>query len=359
MIVGACGFGSTGSSVVTDYLKEFDGIQVKDDLEFTYVSGTDGLLYLERAVMHPFNRTADSINAIRRFQEMVANKKSIYVKYGLSPELFEESANNLIDTISMAKWYWYDGDKKSYSPQFLLKKFLRYKLIPRIERKTGHRVDRWPKTEVQLSVKPDNFYIAAKKHVKELLNGMGLDTNRMIALDQPFSGNNPQACFPFYDDPYAIVVDRDPRDNYVFAKTMLHGEYFCPVDVDDYIAYYRCLRRKQPYLQQDPRILRIRFEEMVYEYDATTKKIRDLLHLPDNPRPKSVFDPSLSIANTQVYRRYPQYADDVRKIEKELTEYLFDFSKYKEDPTTKRMFSGKSPLHDSFDKRKWQNNNSH
>ena len=35
MIVGACGFGSTGSSVVTDYLKEFDGIQVKDDFEFT------------------------------------------------------------------------------------------------------------------------------------------------------------------------------------------------------------------------------------------------------------------------------------------------------------------------------------
>ena len=50
MIVGACGFGSTGSSVVTDYLKEFDGIQVKDDLEFTYVSGTDGLLYLEQQI---------------------------------------------------------------------------------------------------------------------------------------------------------------------------------------------------------------------------------------------------------------------------------------------------------------------
>ena len=127
MIVGACGFGSTGSSVVTDYLKEFDGIQVKDDFEFTYVSGIDGLLYLERAVMHPYNRTTDSIKAIRRFQEMVNNKKKIYTRYGLSPERFELSAKGLIDSITMAKWYWYDGNvqAKSYSPLYLFKKVIR------------------------------------------------------------------------------------------------------------------------------------------------------------------------------------------------------------------------------------------
>ena len=45
MIIGACGFGATGSSVVTDYLHEFDGIQVKDNFEFTYVSGVNGLVY--------------------------------------------------------------------------------------------------------------------------------------------------------------------------------------------------------------------------------------------------------------------------------------------------------------------------
>lgn len=346
MIVGACGFGSTGSSVVTDYLKEFDGIQVKDDFEFTYVSGIDSLLYLERAVMHPYNRTTDSIKAIRRFQEMVNNKKKIYTRYGLSPERFELSAKELIDSITMAKWYWYDGNvqAKSYSPLYLFKKVIRRKLIPKIERKVGHRVNLWPKTEVLLSIRPENFYDAAKKHVDELLSGMGLDTDGIVVLDQPFSGNNPQACFPFYNDPYAIVVDRDPRDNYVFAKTMLHGEYFCPVDIDDYIAYYRCIRKEQPYLEANPRILNIRFEDMVYNYEATSKRIRDFLHLPENPAPKTVFDPSLSIANTQVFKRYPIYADDVRKIEEELPEYLFDFSNYSEDPTEKKMFSGRSPL---------------
>lgn len=47
MIVGACGFGSTGSSAVTDYLKEYDSFQVLDRIEFTWVSVDDGLTDLD------------------------------------------------------------------------------------------------------------------------------------------------------------------------------------------------------------------------------------------------------------------------------------------------------------------------
>ena len=39
MIIGACGFGSTGSSAVSDYLLEFEGTSVLDKIEFTWVSG--------------------------------------------------------------------------------------------------------------------------------------------------------------------------------------------------------------------------------------------------------------------------------------------------------------------------------
>ena len=357
MIIGACGFGATGSSVITDYMKEFGNVQVKDSLEFTYVSGLDGLLYLERAVMNPYNRTGDSINAIKRFEEMVQRKEQSYERHGLSAEKFQQSAKEFIDAITMAKWYWHDGEKKStnrYSPKGILSKYLEKKYIPEMERKTGKRAKIWPLTEVKLSVRPDNFYEAARKHVDELLSAMGLDTNGIIALDQPFPGNFPQACFPFYKDPYAVVVDRDPRDLYVFGKTKLMGKMrFFPIDdVEDFITYYRCLRKDQPYLQDDPRILRLRFEDMVYEYDKTTAILREFLHLPENPHPKSVFDPSLSIANTQVFKRFPQFAADVKKIEEALPEYLFDFSKYPTPDFSKKMFFGKSPKHEGF-KRKF------
>jgi len=354
MIIGACGFGATGSSVVTDYLKEFDNIVVKDDLEFTYVSGLDGLLFLERAVMNPYNRTMDSIYAIKRFEEMVDKMKHTYQKHGLSSEFFVKSAKEFIDSITTTKWYWQDGRiKYRYKSKYFIHQLVLLKIIPKIELKRGHRSDWWPLTEVRLSVKPDNFYVAAQKHVDDLLSAMGLNQNKVIALDQPFSGNNPQACFPFYKDPYAVVVDRDPRDLYVFGKTKLMGKMrFFPIEsVEDFIVYYRALRKDQPYLQTDSRILRLRFEDMVYEYESTSAKLRAFLNLPENPHPKSVFDPSLSMANTQVFKRYPQFVEDVTKIEKELSEYLFDFSKYPEPDFKKKMFYGKSPLHKGFKKR--------
>ena len=342
MIIGACGFGATGSSVVTDYLKEFNNVTVKDDLEFTYLTALDGLLYLERSVMDPYNRTGDSIAAIRRFQELVKRKKHSYEKHGLSSEVFEQSAEDFINAITMTKWHWTSRVEN---------KGWRYS--PTKKKKLGHRFTSWPMEEVRLSVRPDNFYEAAQKHVDELLKGMGLDQNKIIALDQPFAGNNPQVCFPFCKDPYAVIVDRDPRDLYVFGKTKLMGKmHFFPIDrVEDFIIYYRCLRKGQPYLQDHPKILSIRFEDLVYEYDKTTTKLREFLHLPENPHPKSVFDPDLSIANTQVFKRFPQFMEDVKKIEKELPEYCFDFSKYPEPDFSKKMFYGKSPKHDGFKKK--------
>ena len=353
MIIGACGFGSTGSSVITDYLREFDDIIVKDDLEFTWVSATDGIIDLERAVMNPHNRTSDSITAINRFLRLAQRMQHSYERHGLSAERFMQSCNKLIEEITDVSWYWYDNqvDYRLRSKYFL-HAIMKNKIIPKIELKKGHHASCWPLKKVRVSVRPDNFYTAARGHVNEIMNGMGLDQKKIIALDQPFAGNNPQACFPFYEDPYAVVVDRDPRDNYVFARTRMLGKFhYMPIDnVKDFISYYRAIRKDQPYLKDDPRILRIHFEDMVYEYDKTSKLVRDFLGLPENPRPKSVFAPELSAANTQVFKRFPQFAEDIKVIERELPEYLFDYSKYPEPDLSKKMFYGKSPLHKSFRK---------
>lgn len=353
MIIGACGFGSTGSSVITDYLREYNHIIVKDDLEFTWVSEPDSLIDLERAVMFPHNRTSDSIYAIKRYLELVNRRKNAYQRHGLPSRKFEESAKEFINSITTVKWNWYDGRiTYRYRSKYFLHALMQKKIIPRIEKKEGKQADIWPLQEVRLSIKPANFYHAAKKHVCELLAEMGLNETSVVVLDQPFAGNNPQACFPFFEDPYAIIVDRDPRDNYVFARTKLLGRnHFMAVEpVENFIAYYRAIRKDQPYLEENPRILRVRFEDMVYNYDETSQRIRDFIKLPDNPNPRTVFEPNLSVANTQVFKRFPQFADDIKAIERELPEYLFDYSKYPEPDFSKRMFYGKSPLHEKFKK---------
>ena len=348
MVVGTCGFGSTGSSVITDYLKEYKNICVLDGIEFTWVSTTDGLIDLAYHVLNPHSRTSDSSIAIKRYYDLMEKVIPYYYNSGnLLPETFRASTKKFIESITDVKWKGFIHESKmGYWEKKIKVSLLQRRIIPILERKKGYRVDMFPKKDFYLSVNPSNFYEVAKLHIKELLVGMGADFNKMIVLDQPFPGNNPQACFPFFENPYAIVVDRDPRDNYVFAKTKLMGRnYFMATDsVEDFVKYYKAIRKEQPYLNNDNRVLFLQFEDMIYDYENTTEKLRCFLNLPENPNPKSIFDPKLSINNTQVFKRFPEYAKDIQYIEEQLTEYLYNFDKYGEIKISGEMFFGKSPL---------------
>ena len=59
MIIGSCGYGATGSSVLTDLLREYDDIQVYDNFEFVIAYRVDGLQDLEyhfdEAICKKFN----------------------------------------------------------------------------------------------------------------------------------------------------------------------------------------------------------------------------------------------------------------------------------------------------------------
>ncbi len=345
MIVGACGFGSSGSSVVSDYLKEYDDIVVLDELEFTLVWETDGLLDLENHIMCPNGSTTDSIVAIQRYLELIKRKAHEYQSCGGIPkkELFK-STKSFVDRITDISWKWYSLVETSWFDRLIGKYLFRNRIIPFFEKKLKKRINIYPIKDVRFSMKNNEFFNAAKQHINDLLKLMGVNDSKTIVLDQPFSGNNPQVCLKYFDDAYAIVVDRDPRDMYVFAMTKLMGRnHFIPLEnVESFVKYYKLIREHQPYLEPNSRILRLQFEKLVYEYETETKKIRQFLRLPENPNPKAIFDPSLSIANTQVYKRYPEFQNDIKYIEKELKEYLFDFSKYKDIEIKGEMFYGRS-----------------
>ena len=83
-----------------------------------------------------------------------------------------------------------------------------------------------------------------------------------------------------------------------------------------------------PYKNMDPRVLVIKFEDMVYNYDKTAQTIMDFCKLKNHSYPRKYFDPMRSINNTQVYKRNECVRDACKIIEKELSEYLYDFDKY-------------------------------
>lgn len=346
MIVGACGFGSTGSSAVCDYLKEYNSFQTLDNIEFIWVCAVDGLIDLEHHVMHPCSRTADSIVAIHRYEKLIKKHASYLEKGGISYDTLRSSVDKFINAITNVTWSW-DIIDSDISIHDKIKRYMMYRLntVRKWELKNGKQWRGFPLPDVHLSVCHPDFYHAAKDHIRELIQAMGADFSKPIILDQPFSGNNPQACFPFYDDPYAIVVDRDPRDNYVFSRTKLltRNHFMALGSVQDFVKYYRAIRDNQPYKEKNERVLSIRFEDMVYHYDETTRIINNFLHLPENPRPKTIFDPEISMPNTQVWKRFPEFSEDIKYIENELEEYLFDYNGLPEPDPNGEMFYGKSP----------------
>ncbi|MBP5274219.1 MAG: sulfotransferase, partial [Abditibacteriota bacterium] len=284
MIVGACGFGSTGSSAVTDYLSEFSEVRVLDRIEFTWVTDTDGLAWLAEHILRAKNRTDDSTISVLRYIEYLESRESYYRNNGIDYDRVRRSVYDFLDSVTRARWRKANLRRAFGNPfeKLLKRSVMLYGLIPAAEKCLKKQVGWWPLSPAYFAPPSDGFMPAARRHVRELLEAMGADpSSRIVALDQPFAGNNPAAAFPFFEDPYAVVVDRDPRDNYVFLRTMLRGRnHFAPLnDVKDFAAYYRGLRDGQPYKEPSERVLCLRFEDMVYDYDKTTERLRTFLGL--------------------------------------------------------------------------------
>ncbi|MBR4748784.1 MAG: hypothetical protein IK083_04330 [Abditibacteriota bacterium] len=345
MIVGVCGFGNTGSSAVSDYLKEFEDLCVLDNLEFGIICEPDGLADLAERLLRPKMRNLDSAVALLRYERKCRDFAAACRIRGGDGDRILRSLSAFLDSVTQARWYWRDRSEPQagFVNTFLKRRLFARRIIPLAERLTGRPWTGWPRIRVGMSVMPDNFYEAACEHVRDMIEALGGSPDRTVVLDQPFGANDPRAGFPFFRDPRAIVSDRDPRDLYVFALTALRrSNSYMPLESPaDFITYYRALRQHQPYLTGEG-ILRVRFEDMVYDYEATTARIRDFLGLGEDPRPGLWFDPARSVHNTRVFTRFPQYADAVREIEEALPEYLFDFDSYPPPEGRGPMFTGRT-----------------
>lgn len=352
MIISTCSFGSSGSSAVSDYLHECDGVQVMDKAELTLATMVDGLEDLEFQLMIKNPRQASSIYALQRFKKAVmGHAKGWNKRFGIPVERVEEITDTFIESITQVKYVGFSPMVDKKHSEFLRvhvgTSLIRNRIVSRLERKgvIKENFDFYPLDTVRMSVHPSNFYEEARKFVKTLLVEMGADFDKKIVLDQAFMGSDPSRSMPFYEDSYAVVVDRDPRDMYIFAKKVLLSKgRFMPTDtVENFIAYYRALRDTDAYRVENDRILRLKFEDMVYRYDETTARIDQFLNV-KNTSPRTIFVPEMSAANTNLIRKFPEFAEDVRKIEEALPEFLFDFGKYQPLDKGGKMFYGKSPL---------------
>lgn len=338
MIIGTCGYGATGSSLITDFMREFDDIQVYDDFEFTFCYRVDGIEDLEYHVMKDFSKSISGDAAVKRFLYAANYIKTPLINKPCDAKTFMKIVNHYIDSIVQVKFKGMESID-IISGNVLRNIFalgMKKKILPNtIEKILKRPCFLWPNRELYVCVRPDNFYEASKQFIRDILLAMGADLKKTIVLDQPFAGNNPQKSMKFFDEPKAIIIDRDPRDVYLESKYRFLSEArFMPRnDIKQFCEYYKRIHTGRPIESTDD-VLVLQFENLIYHYDREIEKIIKFAGLGKHVRKKAFFNPDRSVNNTQIIRHYPQEQDNIAYIEKELKDYLFPFEKYQHVDTS-------------------------
>lgn len=350
MIIGCCGFGSSGSSVVTDFLKEYDSFDVIDDFEYTLCYCPDGIRSLDFALNEFPVRNDFASVALKRFSTLVINKmpNSSFIKQSnIDKKEFRKISIEYINSLIDFSWRGYNGTEflthNAFYRLFGISLMMQ-RVIPFFEKK-GRRTwkNKYPYHSINFCSYPNEFIEKTKKYNDDIISLASNNNSNIKVLDQPFPGDNPISCMKYFNNPKCIVVDRDPRDIYIFLKTKLknRGSFMPSENVKEFVNYFKKIRKNYENLTANDSLLFIKFEDMIYRYDETTSKIVSFLGLNPNPNPKTIFIPKRSMANTQLFKRFKEFSKDVEYIESELKEYLYDFTdcEYSQDG---EMFFGKS-----------------
>lgn len=323
MVVGVCGFGYSGSGAVIDLLKEYDCVSLNFKEEFFFTYFPDGLidLYYNSCVYQ--SRFFNYDVAAKRFLEFIKKSKKIYGWDKEKQKALNKISKEFIDEISACSYngYWsYDLVDMSFFRK------TRYFRIGRHINKLFKSEIIKPDSKIYISKNDECFICAAKKYIRQVIKLVGNDIDQekdICVLNQPFAANNPEASFPFFDEPRAIIVRRDPRDIYLMAKRYVkdNANWIPYKNVKEFIEFY-----KNQYKNLDSRenVLSISFEDLIYNYADTLKSIEVFLGIKDGENGK-YFKPELSVNNTKLYSKITEYKDDIKIIEKELEDFLYCF----------------------------------
>lgn len=343
MILGVCGYGFTGSGAVIGLLKEYGEPQVFSDAEIQEAFRVDGLQDLEYHLVKQYSRHMSGDAAILRFKNSRGFYSTPVVKKTIGKKEYFRISEEYISGLVQGEWYGIDNmDYFTKNPLYnFIVLTLKKIWFPFFEKLTGKPYNHWPARKMYLSIEPENFYEKTKQYTDALMSAMGADLKKDIVLDQLFEANAPSNSFPFFRDPKAIVVDRDPRDVYLLSKvghkTSAETRFMPRNDVKVFVEYYRRMRKNK---ENNSQVLYLQFEDLIYNYEQTVSVIEKYTGYSDHAEPKKYFDPAVSIHNTQIFNnpKYEKFQNEILFIETELKDYLFPFEEYKKLEEYKKAF---------------------
>lgn len=336
------GYMGSGSSAVTDLLREFRGFESFDEsfngsFEYVFLHCPDGLFDLEDKLLVG-NNALRSDEAIHKFERCMKDLYQHrfwwvgnYKKYLHSDfmKITEEYIKKIVQYYPSE--YWYMQQKYGYLDLLKLcfRKLVFHISLGKIKLKLPLK---WSQMKLSL-IEPKKFYEISREYLNSVFDCLGIRDKNLI-LDQLLLPHNLWRMDNYFNENVeCFVVERDPRDvfilnKYLWTKQDVSLPY--PTDARVYCEFYKRLRNIEK-KTDNPHIHRIYFEDLVYNYEESIQKICKALSVKpsDHIEMYKYFDPKISIKNTQLFRS-KNYEEEIQLIENKLAEYLYEFPFYQE-----------------------------
>ena len=333
--ISCASYYGSGSSAITDFVSEFDGVFSFTDEEFRFVQDPDGISDLEYNLVENFNRH-NSGHALKRYKKLVDfycgnmfGKKYEAFFLGNWKKYSYEYISNLTE-FTYTGWWQYDLiDKGSFF--YFRKRILNKIFRMTIWRNKPERTLNTMKNEITYCSHPseDDFLKYTREYIEFLFSSVSNGANTVM-VDQIVPPTNLTRYLRYFNDIKVVVVDRDPRDIFILEK-YVWKDGVIPTDVEAFCKWFKYTRahRKNEALESDS-VRYVQFEDMIYSYEKTTKMLIDWLGLSEerHHEKNKFFNPDRSIRNTQTWKKIQCNQDEIRFIEKELSEYLYNFTKF-------------------------------
>ena len=336
-IITTTGFYGTGSSAITDILSEYKNITCKGDFEVRIAHDPYGISDLEYNIIENPNRH-NSSNAIKKFiklKKRLANPNFArqYENYfnNMFTKITDEYIGNLYEFSYKGQWH-YDLIERGdifYFTSRLYNKILRIlKKFIGICNDVNHNF--LPKNELAyLTISDEKIFLSSTiKFFDKLFSQLNDSDDAIVMIDQLVPPSNIARYERYFSNISTIVVERDPRDIYLLEKIFWKGKVVPHYDVEIFCKWYEWTRNQYESSNKGKSI-KIQFEDLIYNYNGTVKKIENYLDIDSTEHTMSFkkFDPKISIKNTQLWKQYPQYNDNIQYIQNRLAKYCYNFEK--------------------------------
>lgn len=330
--VDLSGYAFTGKAAVIDLMREIEGCSVpSSEFEFALLRCNGGLIDLEHALVDAWSpvRSSEAIRAFLRLIHVYGGDRGLAARltrhghhYDCAFPGFTERSLAFIDSLVEFKWrgYW-PFAAHAYTPLRLLTQ----KVVGRLGfGEMFYEV-------IYLSAPSrEQFSDLSSSYLQDVLGGAAREGQDLVVTHNAFEPFDPTRSLRFFRDGRAIVVDRDPRDVYVSAMRYVGrmGRRGWPTATTGGAAGFARrvqIERSRVRLERDDdRVLRMRFEDLVVDYESTVARILGFVGRDSSAHIQRgrYFDPGVSRAGVGAWKSYPD-REAIRIIENRLPDLCF------------------------------------